>query len=515
MTRDTRKADARTLLCSLVMGLASLLLLAVQPVLAGDALSPLDGNTGSESNSSPQWLQPKTATPLNQTPRDVIDVRITDNLQCIQQRLSEINGKPMSLEDASSWAAGQAGHSLARRDYPVTGGEKRGAQLAEKYREDNKKGYKYDGKQDLSISSSENGAVSVTTKQYKALSVDGDVKYPKKFSKDTALTRENGFKSENKVDIGVNASGSTSVISGKIETKRINEDGTSYIGGSVQGAGPKFEGKVSAGTNGVGASAGVSALSATASVDGGVFSGDTYKGVKIEAGGDLGIGAEYKLGSDGVKAKGSFGALVGFETENGKLPGTDNYRANQTLHEVGYTTKSLKHLPNKSEPSQLNTMLGDCERLRGETRGNEAMFERDPKQTDGHNVPETPMPDSGVLSKTQGSSPDAQDDSDKRQSMKDEFNRNKQQYQDAAARRQAEQAAQAAQQQNNGQMQDFMSIMNIAITAGSAARTAPSSSTAGSTLTTPSTTGSNSTPKVCSLGDGFGGDLGPGKLTCK
>ncbi|MDO9309515.1 MAG: hypothetical protein Q7V04_10660 [Deltaproteobacteria bacterium] len=107
---------------------------------------------------------------------------------------------------------------------------------------------------------------------------------------------------------------------------------------------------------------------------------------------------------------------------------------------------------------------------------------------DGQYVPETPVPldGKGILDTSQGSSSvatsnsDAQESNGRRQSMKDEFNKNKEQYQQAVTNRQMERDAKASEGQNSGQMQVFLSIMNTAITAGSAARTTPSPSTAGS-----------------------------------
>jgi len=106
---------------------------------------------------------------------------------------------------------------------------------------------------------------------------------------------------------------------------------------------------------------------------------------------------------------------------------------------------------------------------------------------DGQYVPETPVPvnGSGILdpansSMSQGSNSAELETNDRRQGMKNEFNRNKQQYQQAVTSRQMERNAKALEEQNSGQMLDFLSIMNTAITAGSAARTTPSPSTAGS-----------------------------------
>ena len=91
---------------------------------------------------------------------------------------------------------------------------------------------------------------------------------------------------------------------------------------------------------------------------------------------------------------------------------------------------------------------------------------------------------------SQGSNSDAQESNDRRQSMKDGFDKNKQQYQQAVTNRQMERDTKALEEQNSGQqMQDFLSIMNTAIMAGSAARTTPST---GSPRTTPSTAGSSS-----------------------
>jgi hypothetical protein len=132
----------------------------------------------------------------------------------------------------------------------------------------------------------------------------------------------------------------------------------------------------------------------------------------------------------------------------------------------------------KFEQSQENKELPKNNNV--ETRGVEIMFKPDPGSQprlvliDGQYVPETPIPVNGSIldpansqsSMAMGANSDAQESDAKRQSMKNEFNSNKQQYQQAIANRQAEQDANALEGQSSGQQQDFFATLNNAIMAG-------------------------------------------------
>jgi len=374
MIRNHRKAADRRPQSPFVVSVVTLILLAGQPVLA------VDGIPASGDGSSPQWLQPKTGAQLNQTPRDVIDVRITDNLQCIQQRLSEKAGRSVSPQDAAAWAGGQAGHSLTRRDNPLSGGEQRAAQFIEKSRGELEKSKSDQKMQKFSVKRLSDGTVMVSDDQFKALSTDKSIKFIKPDIDKIELNSKGKVKLH--TNIGISASLSATVFDAKTTTHAIDKTGSPVVTDSLELVGPKAEAKLTAVFTGekkeVEAKIGASALSLNATTGIGVIKDNSIRSISAAGGIDLGVGASVKIADGEISEKVSYaGISQSLKYKNEKLPDMDNYSSNQTLHEVGYTTKSLEHLPNRSEPSQLNTMLAECERARGETRGDETVLARD------------------------------------------------------------------------------------------------------------------------------------------